>query len=116
MHPTGYLALSLTLAMLFPSPAIAQGSRQSAQELRKTAEQGDAAPQCKLAFMYHQGQRVMQKYAFAHAWYHIATRENPTALSARDSLAAIMTPEELTEAETLARRIQQIIQTWSSLP
>ncbi len=102
--------------MLFPSPAIAQASRQSAQELRETAEQGDADPQCQLAFMYHQGQRVVQQYAFAHAWYHIAARENPTALNARDSLAAIMTPKELAEAKTLARRIQQIIQTWSPLP
>ncbi len=102
--------------MLFPSPIIAQASRQSAQELRETAEPGDADPQFKLAFMYHQGQRVMQKYAFAHAWYHIAARENPTALSARDSLATIMPPEELAETQALATHNQQTIQTRRPLP
>ncbi len=59
--------------------------------------------------MYRSGQGVPQDYAKAHMWYNLAASRYPPgedrdrAARNRDIVAKIMTPAQISEAETLAR-------------
>ena len=78
---------------------------------RKTAEQGDAAAQNNLGFMYINGLGAPQDYIQAHKWYNLATSQTTEKvvdyMSARDDLAMMkMTASQVTEAQQLAREWQ----------
>ena len=49
---------------------------QSFEEVRKAAEQGDAAAQCYLGICYQTGQGVPQDYAEAVKWFRRAADQN----------------------------------------
>jgi len=67
---------------------------------RNAADQGDAFAQYNLGQMYRKGQGVVQ----AHMWYNLAaTRGQKIAKKNRDLLAKQMTPEQIAEAQKLAR-------------
>jgi TPR repeat protein len=90
---------------------------------RKAAEQGDARGQEQLGEMYKRGQGVPQDYVLAHMWLNLAgahsyptKRDEPadqeravwaasirTGQGDRDELAVKMTPEQIAEAQRLAR-------------
>ncbi len=71
---------------------------------RQLAEQGDASAQYNLGLMYHKGLGVTQDYVQAHMWYNLAAAQGQKdAGKWRDSLAEKMTPEQIAEAQTLAR-------------
>ena len=73
--------------------------------LRPLAEQGFADAQYNLGFLYDQGEGVTQDYVLAHMWWDLAAaRGNENAAINRDDLAAHkMTPDQITEAQRLAR-------------
>ena len=81
---------------------------------RQAAQQGDTSAQARLGALYYNGWGVPQDYVQAHKWFNIAasqipawhkdlkeTREN--ALRNRDIVAARMTPDQIAEAQRLAR-------------
>ena len=76
---------------------------------RLAAGQGHAEAQFNLGVMYHTGKGVPQDYVEAHKWFNLSaaratnkdTREN--AAGARDSVASKMTPDQIAEAQKLAR-------------
>ena len=71
---------------------------------RPLAEQGDAQAQSNLGYMYAQGQGVAQDKAVALVWLSLAAAQGfEAARSARDRLAANMTPDQIAEAQRLAR-------------
>jgi uncharacterized protein len=76
---------------------------------RKAADQGNAAAQFSLGDMYLQGEGVPQDYVSAHMWFSLAAAAIPTvdlpnvAAGYRDEVAAKMTPEQIVEAQRLAR-------------
>jgi TPR repeat protein len=71
---------------------------------RKAADQGHAAAQHNLGFMYHNGLGVPQDYVMAHMWFNLAAAlGDEKALKTRDALAKNMTSEQITEAQRLAR-------------
>ncbi len=85
-----------------------QGVPQDYQEAvrwyRLAAEQGYAPAQFNLGFLYDKGQGVPQDYVQAHMWYNLAAAQNQEqATSMRDGLAEKMTPEQIAEAQRLAR-------------
>jgi len=90
---------------------VTRDDAQAVNWYRKAADQGDANAQNNLGFMYAEGRGVAQDYVLAYMWINLAaarmppggenTREN--AVKARDGIAAKMTPEQIAEAQRLAR-------------
>ena len=71
---------------------------------RKAAVQGDARAQASLGMMYTIGSGVPQDYVLALMWSNLAaSQENEGATSLRELVAGKMTPEQIVEAEKLAR-------------
>ena len=71
---------------------------------RKAAERGDATGQFSLGWAYEQGDGVLQDYVLAHMWYDLAAAQGAgVAAKDRDKVAAKMTPEQIAEAQRLAR-------------
>ncbi len=80
---------------------------EAAKWYRLAAEQGNAEAQRNLGIMYTEGQGVPQDYVMAHKWLNLAAaqggRTRDTAVKVRDAVAAKMTPEQIVEAQRLAR-------------
>jgi TPR repeat protein len=71
---------------------------------RKAAEQGNGPAQYNLGLMYAHGRGVPQDFVQAHMWLNLAAAQNTgDAIKSRDTLAAMMTPAQLAEAQKLAR-------------
>jgi TPR repeat protein len=71
---------------------------------RKAAEQGDADAQNNLGVMYRMGHGVPQDYVEAYKWYNLAAAQGETnAVENRDRIASDMTPDQIAEAQQLAR-------------
>ena len=68
---------------------------------RKAAEQGNDRAQYNLGLMYDIGYGVPQDVVRAHMWYDIAGVD--VAIYYRDYVAREMTPEQIAEAQKLAR-------------
>jgi TPR repeat protein/transposase-like protein len=87
----------------------AQDFAEAAKWYRKAADQGFADAQYSLGVMYDQGVGVAPDPVQAHKWFSLAaagesnTGTRATAMKTRDSIAAEMSPEQLAEAEKLAR-------------
>ena len=68
---------------------------------------GRARAQALLGSMYVQGQGVPQDYVLAHKWVNLAAAQGgetgDIAVKTRDLVANEMTPEQIAEAQRLAR-------------
>ncbi len=74
------------------------------REFRPLAEQGDVKAQSFLGIMYSLGWGVPQDYMRAHMWYNLsASNGDQDSAEGRDDLAEKMTPEQIIEAQKLAR-------------
>jgi uncharacterized protein len=77
--------------------------------MRKAAEQGDAEAQYNLGLMYAKGRGVPQDYVTAHMWLNLAAAKGvkekgvKEAVKYRNTVAALMTPAQIAEAQKLAR-------------
>jgi clan AA aspartic protease (TIGR02281 family) len=90
--------------MYFDGRGVAQDYAAAVNWYRNAADQGDAAAQYSLGLMYFNGQGVHQDYISMHMWFNLAAaRGNKDAVSARDFIAAKMTPVQIAEAQNLAR-------------
>ena len=78
---------------------------EAAQWFRLAAEQGHDAAQFLLGLMYYNGDGVPQDAVLAHTWYNISAA-NGFALGSqnRGKIEKRMTPEQIAEAQALARR------------
>ena len=87
---------------------VPQDYAQAAAWYRKAAEQGNTGAQINLGVMYRNGRGVPQDYVEAHKWYNLGasrvSAENQKIFAeARDAVAQLMTPQQLAEAQRLAR-------------
>jgi len=91
--------------------ALAVGAQAQTQEIdarRARAEQGDVDAQYNLGVMYLNGQGVPQDYVLAHMWLNLAAsrrtgEDRESAVRLRDLIAEDLTPDDLSEAQRLAR-------------
>ena len=68
------------------------------------AEQGDPLAQSRLGVMYGMGQGILKNTVYAHMWFNIAASSgDEIASNNRDIAAKQMTPQQLAEAQNLAR-------------
>ncbi len=76
----------------------------SLEELQSSAEQGYAEAQYNLGFMYRTGQGVPLNYIQAYMWNSLAAAQG-LKIAIRDQyvLESFITPEQLAEAQRLAR-------------
>ena len=94
-------------SMYLEGRGVAQDWAQAASWYRRAAEQGDAAGQFNLGALYADGSGVQQDNVVAYTWITLSAaqssenRENYS--ETRDILAALMSREEITEAQRRAR-------------
>ncbi len=88
---------------------VSQDYAEAVKWYRLAAEQGDARGQAILGYMYDLGRGVSQDYVQAHMWYSLAAERLPPgqvrdmANQTRDYAERNMTPEQIAEAQRLAR-------------
>jgi TPR repeat protein len=75
---------------------------------RLAADDGYAGAQNALGWMYHNGNGVPQDYVQAHMWLHLAAsrltgEDREKAVEGGASVAQLMTPAQIAEAQRLAR-------------
>ena len=68
------------------------------------AQQGEKKAQNNLGGMYYHGHGVPQDYIIAHMWFNLAVSNGSEyGIKGRDLVAKEMTPEQIAEAQKLAR-------------
>ena len=83
---------------------VPQDDVQAVKWVRLAADQGDAESQCTLGFLYYDGQGVPQDYVQAMKWFNLAAAQgNENGKKGRDLVAKIMTPQQIAQAQELAR-------------
>ena len=87
---------------------VPQDHAEAVKWYRLAADQGEAKAQANLGLMYAIGEGVPQDYVLAHKWINLAAsrltgEEREKRVKARDSVAEKMTPEQIAEAQRLAR-------------
>ena len=87
---------------------VPQDCAESVRWCRKAAEQAFADAQYNLGIAYYTGDGVLQDYVQAHMWTNLAASlatgdDQKRYSSARDAVAAKMTPQQIAEAQGLAR-------------
>ncbi len=88
---------------------VPQNYAEAIEWYRKAAEQGDAYAQHNLGNMYGTGEGAPQDYVRAHMWLDLAVSRFPSgndrdsAIRYRDLAASRMTPDQIAEAQRLAR-------------
>ena len=74
--------------------------------LKALAEKGDARAQHNLGTEYAKGEGVLEDYVTAYAWLHIAAANGiADANKAKLSLRTNMTPDQIANAEALAKEM-----------
>ena len=94
---------------------VPQDDAEAVRWYRLAAEQGDAGAQYNLGLMYEHGRGVPQDYVAAHMWLNLAGAQSSgdecdTYVKARDAVSVRMTPEQIAEAQRLAREWQPTVE------
>lgn len=89
---------------------VSQNLQEAVKWHRLAAEQGHASAQFMLGVKYRFGAGVLQDYVQAHIWANLAAANQNansegqnTAIELRDAVACEMTPDQIAEAQKLAR-------------
>jgi len=81
-----------------------QDYKMAVYYLRLAANQGNDLAQRRLGQMYERGEGVQQDYVKAYMWYSLGTANGVEAgARLRDALAKQMDPDQIAEAQKLAR-------------
>ena len=90
--------------MYYKGEGVAQDYKEAVKWYRLAAEQGNANAQYILGLMYCLGQGVAQNFIEAHKWLNIAgANGEKKATEFRDDVAKQMSPEQIAEAQRLAK-------------
>jgi uncharacterized protein len=89
--------------MYYNGQGVQQDYVEAAKWTRKAAEQGYTPAQADLGVLYWNGQGVQQNAVLAYMWLSLAAAHEPDAVRERDLAASQMTPDEIAEAQRLAR-------------
>jgi uncharacterized protein len=90
--------------MYFHGHGVSQSDVAAVSWYRKAAGQNNAHAKTKLGAMYYLGRGVPQDFVLAHMWFNLATADgDKEAVAPRDGLSKQMTPEQIAEAQKLAR-------------
>ena len=91
-------------SMYYDGRGVPQDDTEAVKWYRKAAEQGDAEAQTNLGAMLATGRGVAQDYVSAHMWFSLAAAKgHEKAKQSQDLAASLMTPDQIAEAQRLAR-------------
>jgi uncharacterized protein len=101
----GHAAAQFNLGLMYATGrGVAQNDAEAAKWYHMAADQGHVHAQHNLAVMQLHGRGVLQDYVLAHMWFNLAaSRGHEEAVSGRDAVAARMTPDQIAEAQRMAR-------------
>jgi uncharacterized protein len=101
----GYEAAQYALGWMYVNGlGVPQDYVEAAKWYRLAADQGLAVAQYTVGLMYSNGQGLPRDYVRAHMWLNLsAKKETENAERDRDLVAQRMSPEQIAEAEKLAR-------------
>jgi len=86
---------------------IARDYAEAVKWYRLAAVQGHALGQVKLGLMYRRGFGVVQDYVLAQMWFNLgAVSGDADAVQNRDIITKEMTPQQIGEAQKMARECQ----------
>ena len=95
----------LILSLVVPVMAGAQ-DLASLEQMRQTAEQGNAEAQLEMGILYEFGYHMPKNNVTALAWYmHSAAQGNALAVKRSDQLKSHMTPDEIDAADKLSKEL-----------
>ena len=90
--------------MYYRGEGVPQDYVQAAKWYRLAADQGYAHAQANLGLKYSNGRGVPQDYVQAHKWYNLAAAQgDAVGAKNRDLVAKRMTPQQIAQAQELAR-------------
>ena len=94
--------------LYYEGSGVPQDYAKAAKWYRKAADQGYAKAQYNLGNMYYAGTGVKQDYIQAHMWTNLSTaglkgKQQEIATVLRGMIAKKMTPQQISEAQGLAR-------------
>jgi TPR repeat protein len=89
--------------LFYVGHGVPQDYEEAMHWYRMAADQGSAIAQFNLGNMYEQGHGVPQDYIQAYKWFDLAGRHDPMSIQLRDLVASKMAPEQIAEAQRLAR-------------
>lgn len=118
----GYATAQFNLGVLYAKgEGVPQDNAEAVKWYRMAAERGYAKAQNSLGVSYAIGAGVPQNYVFAHMWFHLATTQgHERAPEGRDIAASKLTPDQVAEAQQMARewleKHQQPSTTFSKVP
>lgn len=101
----GDAAASFRLGLMYAlGEDVAEDSEEAMKWFRMSAEQGNADAQINLGLSYATGQGVILDNVLAHMWFDIAAlKDDLVAAGNRERISTIMTPQQIAEAQQLAR-------------
>ena len=86
------------------SNGVPQDYVEAVKWYRMAADQGDEFAQYDLGVMHSKGQGVPRDFLTAHMWLSLAAAQgNKVAQEGREIMAKLLTPDELAEAQRMAR-------------
>ena len=92
--------------MYFSGDGVLKDDKEAVKWFHKAAEQGNPVAQCNLGNMYRTGEGVLKDHVIAYAWYNIADANgNANAKRNKSPIARFITPEQIAEAEELAKEM-----------
>jgi uncharacterized protein len=104
----GYADAQYYLGVMYDNgPGVPQDYKKAANWYTKAAEQGHVDAQYNLGVMYYKGEGVAQNYKLTYVWESLAAAQGDEgAIKNRDIIAKKLTPQQLSEAQDLATKIQ----------
>jgi TPR repeat protein len=89
--------------MYYNGQGVQRDYAEATKWVRRAAERGYAPAQTYLGIMYWNGQGVPRDAVLAYMWLILAATQEQKAEAERDLAASEMTPDEIAEAQRLAR-------------
>lgn len=90
--------------MYYKGQGVPQDYEEAAKWFLKAADQGEAFAPFNLGLMYYKGKGVPQDYVKAHMWFNLAAAQgDEKAAKRKDMVAQMMKPDQIAEAQRLAR-------------
>ena len=101
----GHADAQVNLGILYDyGRGVAQDFKKAVYWYRLSAKQGNELAQRQLGLMFERGDGVPQDYVQAYMWYTLGAANGAKRGAAlRDALAKRMTPDQIAEAQQLAR-------------
>jgi TPR repeat protein len=93
--------------MYIQGMGVVQDYAEAVRWYKLAAAQGYTTAQFNLGVLYDEGLGVGQDYVRAHMWFNLAAPKDPKAAAKRTELAKAMTPQQIVQAEKLARECKR---------